>query len=241
MSLPDIGNILPVHSLYLEVFGDKIKYQPYNIEQEKAILTALESENTEDIIDNYIQILETCIKDNDVINWDLLSLVDFLNLVIHIRAKSAGEVLSLTRKECKNKECKKAYDFELDLENSIIYTNKEKRKEIVEINDDIAFELYPVRLNFLKHIDKIESELDLKIYTIAYSINKMFHKDKIYKDFEPAEITNKILTRLSSANIEKLFNAIQDMITIKMVIKSKCKFCKTEDEVELEDFLKFLK
>lgn len=239
MSLPEIGNILPIHTLYLEILGVDTKYQPYNVEQEKAILTALESEKTEDIINNYVQVLDSCIRDE--INWSKISLVDFLNLVIHIRAKSAGEVLSLTKKECQNKECKKAFEFELDLEDSIIYTNKENKKEIIKVNDDISFELIPIKMEFLKHLDKLESELDLKVYTISFSVGKMFYKEEIYNDFEPADMANKILSKLSSKNINKLYDCTQKMISLKMVIKSKCIHCKHEDEIELDDFLKFLK
>lgn len=232
---PEI-NIAPVYEIDLKVLGQTIKYTPYNIAQEKAILTALESKNSKDIINNYAEVLKGCLKDE--INIETLSVVDFLNLIIAIRCKSTDEILSLQRKSCK--KCEKPYDFEVDLMKNMIYTNEDKKKDVVKIKENLTVEIKPLRFGFLKILENIKDEIDTLTYTAAFSITKVIYNETIYKNKKPEELTEKMLVNFSKKDLKKIFDAAKDLISLKLEIKSTCPECENEEVDEVRDFLKFV-
>lgn len=234
-NLPEI-NVSPIFEIDLKVLGRTVKYSPYTIAQEKAILTALESKETKEIINNYTEILRQCIRDEIVI--EELSLVDFLNLVIAIRCKSSDEILSLQRKECS--KCKKTYDFKVDLTKNIIYVNEDKRKDLVKVHEDLSIEIQPLKYEFLRSIDNIKDEVDAYVIPAAYSITKIIFKEKIYQNEDPEELSNKILANLSKKNLQTIFDAIKNLITIQLKIESVCPHCENKEIDVVNEFLKFL-
>ena len=197
MSLPEI-NITPVYKLFLEVMNKNIEYSPYNIEQEKSILTALSSEISSDIIANYLKVVDNCVN---ITSEELknISIVDFLNLTMQIRAKSAGEILQLKRKECK--KCEKSFEFEMDIEEAIKYTNKDCKSKIVKINENLQLQIVPLKLPFLNKMEELKNEIDIYTYTIANSISKVIYNEKIYTEFTVDEIINNILNKLMKKNL----------------------------------------
>lgn len=234
MNLPEI-KIAPIYEVDLKVLGEKVKYIPYTIAHEKMILTALESKNSEQIINNYLEVLKDCLKDDiDVKN---LSIIDFLNLVISIRCKSSDEIINLKKEECDN--CGKAYEFDVDLTKNIIYKNEENKKEIVKISDDLTVEMQPLRFDFLNAFDLIKDELDLYIYTAAFSISKIIYQQNIYKNEDSQDLIDKLLINIHKSELKKIFESTKNMITIKLKVDSTCPHCKNEDSKEIDNFLKF--
>ena len=110
MSLPKI-NILPTHEVELKILNKNVRFRPYTIEEEKGLVTAMNDDNPKDIIINYISVIQNCLVDD--IDFENLSLIDFITIAIYLRAKSQGESLNLTKKECI--ECKKTFDFEINI------------------------------------------------------------------------------------------------------------------------------
>jgi len=233
--IPEI-KIAPVHSLELEGIGKEIKYTPYTIAHEKIILTALESDNLNDLIINYIAVMKDVIEDD--IDIENLPLVDFIKIVVFLRTKSTDEILNLQRKKCK--KCEKPYQFKLDIEKGLKYINKNKIKDIVKINKDLEFEIKPTKFIYLKSISKINDELDIKLNTAANSIEKIIYNKNIIINDNPQEIIDKVLINLSKQDLDKLINKINSLISIKLDIKSKCPYCKNTEVDTVTDFLKFI-
>ncbi|MCK5343843.1 MAG: hypothetical protein KAR20_10590, partial [Candidatus Heimdallarchaeota archaeon] len=75
MELPEI-NILPIHELFLPVQQIKFQFVPYTIDQERSILTALESDDVTAIVDNYRQLIEVCGSKN--IDIEKLTAMEFI-------------------------------------------------------------------------------------------------------------------------------------------------------------------
>lgn len=89
MSLPKIN--VPLHELTIPSSGKKIKYRPFVVKEEKLLLLALESENTEEITNAIVQVINNCVQSK--IDIDDLSTFDIEYIFLNIRAKSVGEVL----------------------------------------------------------------------------------------------------------------------------------------------------
>ena len=236
--LPDI-DVLPIHEVKLEVMEKVVKYKPFTIDQEKMLLMALEGGNVNDIINNYKSVINSTVI--DPIEWDNMSLVDFVCLVINLRSKSKGQNLELKREKCKN--CEKPYENTIPIENSLEYKDKDNKKTTFRVHDKLSFELKPISHNFLYGLDTLVDEIDLYKHTAVHSISKIMYDSKIYKiDFDNVEeVSEKVISKLSLSILTDMFKKCKEMISLRMVINFVCPFCKTEEKIELDDYLKLLK
>ena len=63
MALPKIDT--PIYELELPSTGETIQYRPFLVKEEKILLMALESGNTDDILQAVKQIVSNCSLDGD--------------------------------------------------------------------------------------------------------------------------------------------------------------------------------
>ena len=236
-TLPKDFRLAPVHKVHLNVMDLDIVLKPYTIEQEKIILTALEAKKPAEMLANYMMIMKDCLLTE--IDYDNLSLVDFFHLVIMLRAKSSDENIELQRKECSNPECKRPYDFSVNTEKALIVENADKKKAIVEVTDNLTFELMPTKFFFLAEMDETKDEYDVLMDKIAYSTSKIVIDKDIYADLEPSDIKETILKQLTKAQLLSLYKGSEEMINLSIEIKSTCPFCKQNEVEKVQDFLGF--
>lgn len=234
-SLPNI-NILPLYEVHLKAMNKKIKYSPFNVEQEKAIIVALENDNLDEIVLNYENVLKTCLKENSDW-WDDISVVDYITLIVNIRAKSKGEDLSLRIKECD--KCKKEFETTINIEDAIKYENEDNLKDIVKITDDLSLEIKPLNYKFLYGLDKLTNEMDMYIHTAIHSISKVFWQNNIFIA-SPEELKEKIIKNLRRYDLEKIFKEYKKLISTFLEINVKCPFCEHEKKEIIRNFLKSL-
>ena len=237
MELPVI-NVAPIHRVFLKVLDKDIEFSPYTIEQEKMILTSMESEKFTDVLTNYKGILETCIKDDlDIMETPM---VDLINLLINLRVKSTDETITLTRKECA--ECEKPYDFNVDVEQSIIYENEDTLKKIVKVDDRLKLELTPMTFKYFYDLEITDGDLtayDIMLTDVSHSISKVIFDGKIYTDHTPSDLCKKVLKGLSRGQIVKIHDDVKKLISIHLEINSTCPHCEHKETNKVEDFLKF--
>jgi len=70
-----------------------VKYRPFLVKEEKAILIAQQSEDIVTMVDTLKSVIKSCILDK--INPDDLSTFDLEYIFTQIRAKSVGEIIEL--------------------------------------------------------------------------------------------------------------------------------------------------
>jgi phage FluMu protein Com len=188
------------------------------------------------MVRNYVKVAEACI--NDKIEWEKLSLIDFVHLIINLRAKSKGETITLKRKECG--KCKNAYEFDVSIDEKIEYEREKTLKVMHKITDELAIQLVPLRFNFFYEMDDVKTELDLYTLTASHSIIKVIYGKDIHTKFTPAELRKKVINNLTKQQLKGIFDSTKKLISMKMVIQSTCPKCKHIDKDEIKDFLKFL-
>ena len=228
--LPEI-NVLPIHEITLPVQKKKFKFAPYTIEQERSILTALESKDVTAIVNNYIELIKVC---GSEIDFDKLTAMEFILIAVNLRSKSKGEILDITTK-CK--KCENPIELAINIEDKIVTENADVVKDMCKIDDNLAFEIVPIKMGFLYTIDSIKTQTDLMLETAVHSISKVFWKEDIYTDFTPESIKEKI--SLTHPILKKIFNSSAKLIKMKLGIDLKCKCGHTEKYI-IRDFLKYL-
>ena len=91
MALPI--NVAPIYNLVVPSTEETVKYRPFLIKEEKALLIAQQSDDAKVMIDTLKDIIRSCVK--DPIDVDKLAMFDLEYIFTQLRARSVGEILSL--------------------------------------------------------------------------------------------------------------------------------------------------
>ena len=91
MALP-INNT-PVYELIIPSTGKTVKYRPFLVKDEKALLLAKQSEDSSVMINTLQDVIKSCIKDDIAV--ENLAMFDLEYIFTQIRAKSVGEEVEL--------------------------------------------------------------------------------------------------------------------------------------------------
>ena len=92
MPLPKIST--PTYELELPSTGQKVKYRPFLVKEEKVLVIALESEDNKQITNAIKAVLKSCIQTRGI-KVESLPTFDIEYLFLNIRGKSVGEELEV--------------------------------------------------------------------------------------------------------------------------------------------------
>jgi len=142
MPLPKID--LPILELTLPSSGDKIKYRPFTVKEEKILLVAQESGDPAQEILASKQVVNNCLIDTDVSS---LAMFDLEYVMLLIRAQSVSNALEFT---IKDDETGEEIALELDI-NDVKITKDELHTNKIKISDEYTLFLkYPTIDEFIK-------------------------------------------------------------------------------------------
>ena len=92
MALPMMNT--PTYTMVVPSSGATVKYRPFLVKEEKALLIAQQSEDVVTMIETLKGIVKTCVQDK--IDVEKLATFDLEYMFTQIRGKSVGETVDLT-------------------------------------------------------------------------------------------------------------------------------------------------
>ena len=222
----------PIFTCKLPVEGVEVKFRPFNLHEEKLLLTAKE-EQPLIYLTEIDKVVQNCIMSEQK---DIKYLIDFIYLFNNIRAKAKGETVEGTV-HCEN--CKQPTPVTIDLLTSLKVLNENNKSKIVVIDDKLSFEIVPTKKAIIYENIDLNNEIDIANYTILFSIDKVIYNNQIYDKFTIEELQQNIINNLSSQQIEKILTAITEMPSLEFQYKIKCIHCGHEMEYKEADFSAF--
>jgi hypothetical protein len=236
MALPI--NSTPVYNLTLPSTGKSLKFRPFLIKEEKALLLAGQSEDAKVMVDSLKQVIKSCIKDD--IDVEDLATFDLEYLFTQIRAKSVGEIVELYLK-CDTCEDEKAVaKIEIDLTQIQVEKNPDHVNKII-LFDDVGVALKYPTIDVIKRFENIDNANMDEVFSIVidcidyiYTTTEVFHAKDQTKD----EL-NTFLNNLSSEQFKKLQDFFETMPRLKHAIDYKCPVCNKEHHKVLEGLQSF--
>lgn len=186
MTLPKIS--MPIFELELPSNGKKVKYRPFTVKEEKILLIAQESKESNQIITAIKQIVNNCILNYDV---DSLSLFDLEYLMILIRSKSVDNAVEF---EIVDPDTNEKVKLKLDL-SEVTVTKDENHKNTIKVSDEYTLYLkYPNIDDFNHLISGIGSQAERNYKIMISCMDKLVSGDDVYKfsDFPKKEVDNFI-------------------------------------------------
>lgn len=239
MSLPKID--MPTYEITLPISNKKIKFRPFTVKEQRNLLMAMESDETESIQQSVFDILNNCCLTENI-NIDKLPIIDTEYFFINLRSKSVGEVID-AKYRCNNVvdgiECKNIMEAKIDLTQIKVEKNDNIKNEI-SLNDKIVVKLKYPEFSFVKSALKYDDVNVLTFNIIAQSIEHIFDGEQYYysNEVEQEELVEFVesLNQEQFSKIEDFFNNLPKM---RQTIEMTCGKCQFKHNIVVEGLENF--
>lgn len=236
MALP--VNSAPTYTLTIPSTGESVKYRPFLVKEEKALLIAQHSEDQSTMLETLKSIIASCILDK--IDVDSLATFDIEYIFAQIRAKSVGEVIELIFR------CDTCDDEKAKVKVSIDLTKIEVKKDPEHKNDIPLFGSVGIRLKYpdISVVDKIrnvdENDMDKVFDVIIQCIDFIYDDEQIYaaKEQSKKELL-EFLDNLTSEQFMAIQKFFETMPKMRQEIDFTCPVCGKEHHKYLEGINSF--
>jgi hypothetical protein len=237
MALPRVNETLNF-SMKIPSTGQRVKYRPYLVKEEKVLLQAFESQNLTSILETMCDTIEACLDVKSKISVDDLATFDVEYMFTQIRASSVGESSDILLK-CQ--KCEHENPVSIDL--STLEVTTSEADKLIQITDDIAVEMkypsYKVLIDEdIKELD--DGNADQIISLVAGSIVAVLTEDeRIDVSKESPDEIKDFLNSLTATQFAKVAEFLQDMPQLSHDAEFDCQSCGEQNKVELRGLSDF--
>ena len=236
MPLPKI--VTPTFELDLPSSGKTIKYRPFLVKEEKLLVIALESEDTQQITSAIKAVISDCILSKDV-KIELLPTFDIEYLFLNIRGKSVGEVVEVNIVCPDDGETEVKVSISLD---EIQVVRDEEHTKTVKLDDTYFMDMrYPSLDQFIRNNFEFENpDMDQSFELIGSCIDKIYDNEEVWStdDVTPQEVKD-FLEQLNSTQFKEIEKFFSTMPKLSHTIDVKNPKTKKKSKVTLEGLSSF--
>jgi len=234
MALPKLET--KTYTLTLPSTGEDIKYRPFLVKEQKTMLMAQESQNSNEILDAMSQLISDCTFGK--VDPKTCPLFDAEYIFLKLRAKSVGETTQIQIVCPDDKETKVNVSLNLD---EIECNMTEDHTNVVEVTESIKIIFnYPLLSTFTNtQLEKNDSE---KIFNLINGcVKEIHHEDKIYNkiDMSKKEL-NDFIDSFSTEQFKKVSEFFETMPRLRHIIEVENPNTKVRSEVPIEGLQSFL-
>lgn len=232
----------PLYDVEIPSSGEKIKYRPFLIKEEKALLIAQQSENSGTMVNTLKSVIDSCTLGK--VDIEKLALFDLEYLFTQIRAKSVGEVVELLfscdedHGEEDNKRAK--VQISIDLTNIKVQKNDNHSKKVELFGDTGVVMKYP-SFDMLQAMETLEgNDIDTIFNVVASCIDYIYSGDELFyaKETKHEEII-QFLNNLTQEQFKKLQVFFETMPRLTTNVKYKCPVCDKQHDKTIEGLNNF--
>lgn len=187
MALPKVKH--PLFTLELISTGEKIKYRPFTVKEEKIILAAQMSKDVSHVVDAVKQVINNCVI-QDKFDVEKLASFDIEYLFLNLRSKSVNNIVEII---VTDGEDKKDYKFEINLDDIKPKKNPDHKKKI-ELLENLGVVMRYPGFESIQKISNLASDtegMDGLFEMIGGCIEQIYDGDKLYvvgEDFNQNEV-----------------------------------------------------
>ena len=232
MALPKLNSV--TYKLNLPSTGDTIKFRPFLVKEQKALMIAQESEDDKQIQDAFAQIINDCTFGE--LDAYSLPMFDVEYVFLQLRGKSVGEKVQLNLL-CPDDE-KTRVDVEIDLGDVDIQMSKD-HTNIIELTKDISV------------VMKYPTLSDMEGFTDAGQVSSVFTMMKrcVSEIHDGETVHNKVdisekeldefIDSMSTDNFEHVNNFFTTMPKLYHEIEVKNPKTKKKNKIPIEGLQSF--
>ena len=234
MALPKLES--PTYTLEVPSTGEKIKFRPFLVKEQKILMMAEESKDDNQIYDAMETLISSCTFGK--IDVKTVDLFDVEYIFLQLRAKSVGENVELNLlcpDDNKTRVPTKVDLTKLDVDVGEGHTDK------ISLTSNITMHMKYPTLNNIKTIDKKGSETDSIFSILRSCIHEVHDGDTIYSriDISDKDIDD-FIDQFSTQQFEGVMKFFDTMPKVKMVVDVTNPNTKVTSKVVLEGMDSFL-
>jgi hypothetical protein len=227
MSLP-IANT-PVYKLTIPSLSKSVMFRPFLVKEEKALLIAQQSEDSDTMIETLKNVITACIKDK--VKVDELALFDIEYIFTQLRAKSVGENVDLILKCDTCTDEKASVMYTIDLTKVKVDIPKEHNKTI-PLFDDVGVVMKYPSLDILSKMEKLETtDIDTVFDIVCSCVDAVYNSQEMFyaKDQKPDEV-REFVNNLTQEQFVKIQQFFDTMPKLEERVKYTCPVCSKNHE-----------
>lgn len=236
MALPQ--NSTPLYDLTIPSSGKKVKFRPFLVKEEKALLLAQQSEDTSVMVNTLQQIISSCVKGD--YESDKLAMFDLEYIFTQIRAKSVGEEIELLFKcqHCDDENAKVKVKFDLT---QLQVTKNPEHTNKIPLFGSVGIVLRYPGISIIKKIEDISRGKIEDIFSIIIDCIDYIYDDKeLYHASESSkEELTEFLNNLTTDQFGKIQQFFETMPKLSKDIEYTCPVCSAHNEATLSGIQSF--
>lgn len=226
---------LPQYTMTLPVSGIISKFRPFLVKEEKILLMALQSKDTNQINDAMRNVVLVCTNGN--LDTKKLCSADSEYAFLQIRAKSVGEEV---KPEITCSNCNKAISVKIKLDEiNIKKADKQEVDPTINISDTLSIVL---RYPSIHDVDHSKNEVEMAFDLAKRCIESVILEDQVHeaKDINPKELS-EFVDNLLPDQFAKIMDYIASVPELVYEFKYPCPECKETVKVQLKSVSDFFR
>lgn len=236
MPLPKLS--VPEYELELPSTGEKVKYRPFLVREEKILFMAMESQDEKEMVSSVKNIIKNCTNLKRKV--EELATFEIEYLFLKIRAKSVGETSSFMI-TCPD-DGETQVEVKVDLDDVELEMNDNHSRKIL-LDDNVGVLMkYPSLDTFVKLnlTNEEEPSMDNMFELAASSIDQIFDGEEVWEcKSTPKKEIMEFLESMNSEQFQKIQSFFETMPKLKKVLTVKNPKTGVESEVVLEGLAAF--
>ena len=234
MALPKLNT--PTYELELPSTGEKIKYRPFLVKEQKILMMAQEGSDENEIAEAMGSLVSDCTFGK--IDAKVSPMFDIEYIFLKVRGKSVGDKIELNV-TCPDDE-KTSAPVTIDIDDIQVHMLEDHTNE-VNISDDIKVVLrYPV-LSDMKNVKASSNSVDRVFNILNNCITSIHFGDDVYNkvDLTDKDI-NEFVDQFTSEQFDTMVKFFDTMPKMRHIVNVTNPKTKVTSEVVLEGLESFL-
>lgn len=234
MALPRVNT--PDYTLELPSTGEKIKYRPFLVKEQKILMMAQDTKDETQLADAMGTLVSSCTY--GTLDASTSPLFDIEYVFLKIRSKSVGSKVDLMV-VCPDDEKTQA-KVSLDLDDINVTMTDDHINE-VQVNDKVKVVFrYPI-LHDLKGLTENPTDVDRVFHVLNRCISEIHFGDDVYQRSDMTEKDiDEFVDQLTTEQFERMSDFFNSMPKLRHAIKVTNPKTKVKSEVVLEGLESFL-
>ena len=211
------------YTLTIPSIGKEVKYRPFLVKEQKALLTAQQSEDTRVMVDTLKAVISGCIYDK-TIDVSKLSTFDLEFIFMQLRARSVGEIAELlfSCEHCGSKEIRVKFDI-----SDLRVEFPESHTKNIKLNDSIGIMMKYPDFALLEKLENIDANDTNVVFDMILScVEAIYDTENVYyAQDSTVEELNQFLENLDTAQFNLVKNFFETMPRLTQIVEYNCPKC----------------
>jgi len=237
MSLP--LNVTPTYTFDIPSLNKTIKFRPFVVKDEKALLIAQQSEQPSVMLDTVRDVIKSCAK--EPLDVESLASFDVEYLFLKLRSVSVGEIVEMIFPcdVCPPTDENARALVPINLE-TITVERFEGHENPILLFDNVGVRMKYPTVATLKKIDQADDDTDLLIDIVIDCIDYIYDDEQMFpvRDQKRSDVV-MFLENLTSPQFERIRTFFRTLPQLRVYVDYSCPVCGTKHNKYMEGLTSF--